>query len=191
MKLTTCVVTASGILVLSSFGWSAAVACEPSLAILPSPTVIVATPRLQVSHAGVKSDLRNSRNRAGWWTPDTSGPPPAAVGKYEPFMNNLQNKLKSVWTPPDNVSYSPAEFEFAVSKDGKISKIKRLRSSGYAAADDAAWLALLRASPVSSLPAGSPSTLRVQFIFESSTGSTCCCGGSVCTCAKPNSCGRN
>lgn len=190
MKLKISVVTASGILYIAGFGCSTASACDPALAVLPGPAVLVSVPATHVKVNVAKTGANRTRFNGQFWAPDTSGPPPAAVGKFEPFMNNLQNKLKSAWHPPANVHFSPAEFEFEVNRLGKISKIKQLRSSGNAVADDAALLALRRGSPVSNLPPGALSHLVVQFTFESSTGSTCCCGGSVCTCAKPNSCGR-
>ncbi len=190
MKSKISFVTASGILFLAGFGCSTTLACEPSLAVLPSPSVLVSVPATHIRVNASKSGAKRTRFNGQFWAPDTSGPPPAAVGKLEPFMNNLQNKLKSAWHPPANVHFLPAKFEFEVSRFGKISKIKRLKSSGNAVADDAALLALRRGSPVSSLPPGAPSHLVVQFTFESSTGSTCCCGGRVCSCAKPNSCGR-
>jgi hypothetical protein len=49
-------------------------------------------------------------------------------------------------------------------------------------------LALHRSSPVSPLPSG-PATVKVKFVFENSNGSSCCCGGNSCTCARPGTCG--
>lgn len=84
---------------------------------------------------------------------------------FQPFMNELQIKIKEVWFPPRGNEGHHAIVAFKVSKDGYASDIKFIKHASTAAADDAALKALRNATPLPKLPAGAPDKVDVEFSF--------------------------
>jgi len=82
----------------------------------------------------------------------------------------------------------PVGTTFKLLRSGQLKNIEVNLTSGNEAVDRAAVRALylVQAKP---LPAGAPQYVNVEFVFENSNGSSCCCGGEQCTCANAGACG--
>ncbi len=85
---------------------------------------------------------------------------------FQPFMNDLQRRIKRAWFPPKSNDSHHTEVTFKVSKDGIISDAKIIRHGSTAGADEAALSALRNASPARPLPAGASDKVEVEFTFD-------------------------
>lgn len=84
---------------------------------------------------------------------------------FQPFMNDLQIRIKRAWFPPDGEEHH-ATLTFKVSKDGYPSDITFVKHASTKLADQAALNALKNATPLPKLPAGAPDKVDVEFSFN-------------------------
>lgn len=85
---------------------------------------------------------------------------------YQPYMNEMQRRIKRAWFPPKCATSQLAKVTFKTSKDGYISDIKFVTHSSTKTSDDAALRALANAQPLPKLPEGSPDKMDVEFTFD-------------------------
>jgi prolyl oligopeptidase len=92
---------------------------------------------------------------------------------FGPYMKRLRSTVQNRWDPlvPKSARRSPMKkgevvIEFSIAKNGRLSGMKRVASSGDDALDHAAWGAIVVATPFPPLPAEFTSdTLRVRAHF--------------------------
>lgn len=85
---------------------------------------------------------------------------------FAPFMHDLQVKVKRAWYPPKSDQSKQALVVFRVDRDGKVSKVRVTKSTGIAAADQAAIKAIEAISYKVKLPPDSPGFVDIQFTFD-------------------------
>ncbi len=85
---------------------------------------------------------------------------------FQPFMNEVQVRIKRAWFPPRGSEAHHAKVAFKVTKDGYASDISFIEHASTAAADDAALKALRNATPFPKLPDGAPDKVDVEFSFD-------------------------
>lgn len=84
----------------------------------------------------------------------------------EPYMKDLQRRIKKHWFPPKGSKFKRVVVIFTVSSDGALSDLRIDGSSGVATADSAALKAVEDAAPFRPLPAGAPESVPVTFTFD-------------------------
>ena len=85
---------------------------------------------------------------------------------YDPYVRYVQWRIKANWHPPSSDITRNAEVSFVVARNGTVSAVKILRSSGVVGHDKAAIQAVNDAAPFLYLPDGSPKTVDVNFTFD-------------------------
>jgi TonB family protein len=100
---------------------------------------------------------------------DTAGDPAVNTRKdvdFSRYMAELQRKIKRQWFPPKGPESNRIRVLFQVSRDGTMSGLKLVNSSGNALADKAATNAVETAQPFPPLPAGAPESVDIEFTFD-------------------------
>jgi TonB family protein len=98
--------------------------------------------------------------------------PPKAVQAvadidFGPYMNDLQRNIRSNWFPPKGKESQRVVCIFKIHRGGQVSNLRIERSSGNAAADQAALKAIKISSAwFQSLPAGASDDVDIQFTFD-------------------------
>ena len=88
-------------------------------------------------------------------------------GIFTSYMANVQNKIRSNWTPPEGDKSRKVVLLFKVGRDGRILNHSVYHSSGDKTMDDAAIEALLKSQPFEPLPDEfSDGSVDVQFTFD-------------------------
>jgi protein TonB len=76
--------------------------------------------------------------------------------RYAGYMRNLRQKIESIWVyPPEAAAkgiYGDLRIRFTIRKDGRLSAVELVRTSGYKMLDDAAIKALKDGEPYWPLP---------------------------------------
>ncbi|AEA34034.1 energy transducer TonB [Hippea maritima] len=76
--------------------------------------------------------------------------------KYASYMAKLKNKIQDVWVYPQQAIQTGQQgallILFSIGKDGRLVRLKLIRSSGYPILDNAALQAIKDASPFAPLP---------------------------------------
>lgn len=90
----------------------------------------------------------------------------AAKPDFGLFMADLQRRIKRSWFPPKGHESKRIMVFFKLNRDGKMSGLRLEQSSGIPVADQAALLAVSKASPFRPLPQGAPSNVDIQFTFD-------------------------
>jgi len=90
----------------------------------------------------------------------------AAEIDFGPYMAHLQRQIKRYWFPPRSDENRQVVVTFKILKNGGMSNLRLKTSSGYAAADKAALLAVGNAAPFSMLPLGSSEDVDIEFTFD-------------------------
>jgi protein TonB len=76
--------------------------------------------------------------------------------RYAGYMRNLREKIESIWVyPPEAAArgiYGDLKIQFTIKKDGRLSAIELVRTSGHKMLDDAAIKALKDGEPYWPLP---------------------------------------
>lgn len=95
---------------------------------------------------------------------------------FGPYMRRVHDTVQMHWDPlipesakPPVMKKGVVVIEFTISKDGKISGMKLIASSGDVALDNAAWGALTYATPLPNLPrqfSGDFIQLRARFYYN-------------------------
>ncbi|MDP2279356.1 MAG: TonB family protein, partial [Nitrospirota bacterium] len=76
--------------------------------------------------------------------------------KYDGYMMRLKDKIEGIWQYPSDAAmrgiYGDLYLSFTIKKNGTLSKVELVRTSGYRSLDDAAIKALKDAEPYWPLP---------------------------------------
>ncbi|MBX9688654.1 MAG: TonB family protein [Candidatus Obscuribacterales bacterium] len=82
------------------------------------------------------------------------------------YLAEVQKRIKKNWFPPRGAESLSVTLKFKVMKDGHVASIRLVKSSGIAAADDAAKAAINNASPFPNLPKGAGDDVDIKFTFD-------------------------
>ncbi len=85
---------------------------------------------------------------------------------YQPYMNDMQRRIKRAWFPPKCNESQVAKVAFKVGKDGYASDIRFITHTSTEIGDRAALKAIENAQPLRPLPEGSPDKVDVEFTFD-------------------------
>lgn len=85
---------------------------------------------------------------------------------FNGYLAEVQKRVKRNWFPPRGAESLSVTLKFRVLKDGNIKNVRLVKSSGLAAADDAAKLAVQNGAPYPSLPAAAGDTIDIKFTFD-------------------------
>jgi TonB family protein len=85
---------------------------------------------------------------------------------YAPYRADLQRRIKRAWFPPRGFESKRVRVVFKVHKDGKMTNLRILISSGLQIADAAALKAVENAAPFRPLPDGIPNDVDIEFTFD-------------------------
>lgn len=85
---------------------------------------------------------------------------------WGPYMADLQRRIKRQWYPPKDLESRTVKVMFKVHRDGQMSNLRLLKSSGIGIADQAAMKAVEAAAPFRSLPAGAGDDVDIEFTFD-------------------------
>jgi TonB family protein len=92
-------------------------------------------------------------------------------GRFPSYVDAVRNRISSNWlqsTVDPTVRWAPrASFSFQVMRDGTVTNVQMLQSSGNRSVDNSALRAILSSSPMSALPSNySGSSVTVEFWFD-------------------------
>lgn len=86
---------------------------------------------------------------------------------FQPYMKNLQDKVKSNWTPPKNDKESHIVTELIIAKDGSLKSLNVLTSQLEKDEKDAVVTAIESSAPFAPLPKSfKDETVKIQFTFD-------------------------
>jgi TonB family protein len=84
------------------------------------------------------------------------------------YLAVLQKSLRHYWFPPMGSELKRIVVSFKVHRDGRMTNLKLVSSSGLPIADQAAIRAVQFAAPFQPLPAGAQNVADIEFNFDSS-----------------------
>jgi TonB family protein len=92
-------------------------------------------------------------------------------GKFPAYVDAVRNRISSNWlqsTVDPSVRWAPrALFSFQILRDGTVTNVQMMTSSGNRTVDNSALRAILSSSPMSGLPSNySSNSVTVEFWFE-------------------------
>ncbi len=82
------------------------------------------------------------------------------------YMTQLQARIKRSWFPPKIGRSKRVKVIFNISRDGQLSRLRLVNSSGLTASDQAALKAVEAAAPFMPLPKGAPADVDIEFTFD-------------------------
>lgn len=85
---------------------------------------------------------------------------------FSVYMSRLQALIKKRWFPPRHPMANHVKAVFDVSRDGTMSGLRLVRSSGISIIDRAALEAINSAAPFPPLPEYSPPSVTIEFSFD-------------------------
>jgi TonB family protein len=85
---------------------------------------------------------------------------------FGPYMADLQRRIKRQWFPPKGNESKRVVVVFKVHRDGQLSNLRLVTSSGVSIADKAALSAVENAAPFRQLPTGASDDVDIQFTFD-------------------------
>lgn len=86
---------------------------------------------------------------------------------FGPYMRELQNRIKRNWEPPKGEESRRVVLLFTIARDGRLISVNVSKSSGLAAADNAAINAVKLTAPFKPLPAEyKKNSVDIQFTFD-------------------------
>lgn len=86
---------------------------------------------------------------------------------FKPYMKNLQKQIKHNWSPPSQKSSKKTVALFKIKKDGTLSGLKILNSSGNEKYDQRALEAIKKTAPFLPLPEDfNGKSIDIQFTFD-------------------------
>jgi len=85
---------------------------------------------------------------------------------FGPYMADLQRRIKRAWFPPKGNESKRVKVVFKVHRDGQMTNLRMVTSSGLTIADQAALKAVENAAPFRPLPAGAPDDVDIEFTFD-------------------------
>jgi periplasmic protein TonB len=92
-------------------------------------------------------------------------------GRFPSYVDAVRNRISSNWlqsTVDPTVRWAPrASFSFTVLRDGTVTNVQMLQSSGNRSIDNSALRAIQTSSPMSALPSSYPgNSVTVEFWFD-------------------------
>src|SRR5262249_28956546 len=190
-----CIGLLAALSLVFNFAISSAQACDvvstmvrPAL-IFTVPTPTVTPPKITVSPMPRSMPLKMKIKSRPLRTAPAQAPVAVKrAGDYKPYMKDLEKSIRAAWQRPSTRRVMPGGPTIKMLGSGQPQNIEVKLTSGNEAVDRAAVRALylVQAKP---LPAGALQYVNVEFVFENSNGSSCCCGGEQCTCANAGACG--
>lgn len=90
----------------------------------------------------------------------------AAIPLYDEFLDDLERKIRKVWSPAKDLEDRQIVVLFSVDQTGKISEPQIYKSSGDKQADDAAIAAVHKAGKIKIPSAKYGPKVNVQFTFD-------------------------
>ena len=118
----------------------------------------------QVWAAGLAEDNNEDTTASTY-----SWPSPSVLNKdplYDPYAVDLQKRIKRAWFPPKGLEDKRVKVVFELNKDGRMTNLRILISSGLQLVDEAARQAVKNAAPFRPLPDGAPNKVSVEFTFD-------------------------
>lgn len=110
----------------------------------------------------------NGSGEAG--NPDEGKGRPSVAAKadvdFGPYMADLQRRIKRAWFPPKGNESKRVKVVFKVHRDGQMTNLRMVTSSGLTIADAAALKAVENAAPFRPLPSGAPDDVDIEFTFD-------------------------
>lgn len=93
------------------------------------------------------------------------------TGRFPTYVDGVRNRISSNWlqsTVDPSIRWAPrAQFTFQILRDGTVTNVQMMQSSGNRSVDNSALRAILSSSPMSALPSSySGSSVSVEFWFE-------------------------
>jgi TonB family protein len=93
------------------------------------------------------------------------------AGRFPSYVDAVRNRISSNWlqsTVDPTVRWAPrASFSFQVLRDGTVTNIQMMQSSGNSSVDNSARRAILSSTPMSPLPSNYPgNSVTVEFWFD-------------------------
>lgn len=85
---------------------------------------------------------------------------------FQPYMNDMQRRIKRAWFPPKCSDSQCSKVKFKVDRDGYVSDLKMVEHASSRLQDEAALKAVFNAQPFRPLPQGAPSKVDVEFSFD-------------------------
>jgi len=85
---------------------------------------------------------------------------------FQPYMIDMQRRIKRAWFPPKCSDSQCAKVKFEVDRDGYVSELQVVEHASSRMQDEAALKAVVNAQPFRPLPPGSPSKVDVEFSFD-------------------------
>jgi TonB family protein len=132
----------------------------------------MATPNVGSGSRGGPGSKNGSRGNGEQQGNPDDGPgrePSVAARKdvdWGPYMADLQRRIKRAWYPPKGNESKRVKVMFKVHKDGQVTNLRMLVSSGLAIADQAALKAIENAAPFRPLPDGADDAVDIEFTFD-------------------------
>lgn len=132
----------------------------------------MATPNVGSGSRGGPASSSGGKNGGGERGNPDDGPgrePSVAARKdvdWGPYMADLQRRIKRAWYPPKGNESKRVKVMFKVHKDGQVTNLRMLVSSGLAIADQAALKAIENAAPFRPLPDGADDAVDIEFTFD-------------------------
>jgi TonB family protein len=83
-----------------------------------------------------------------------------------PWQEDMRRQIRKAWFPPKGNESKRVVVKYIVHKDGRLSDLEIMTSSGVAIADQAALRAVENAAPFRPLPAVTEENLEMQFTFD-------------------------
>lgn len=82
------------------------------------------------------------------------------------YLAEVQKRIKKNWFPPRGAESLTLTLKFKVLKDGSVRSIRLVKSSGVAAADEAAKAAITNGAPFPELPRAAGDDIDIKFTFD-------------------------
>ncbi|MBU6450836.1 MAG: energy transducer TonB [Cyanobacteria bacterium REEB67] len=82
------------------------------------------------------------------------------------YMADLQRRIKRAWFPPHDSESKRVKVVFAVQKNGEMSNLRLIKSSGIQSVDMAALKAVENSAPFRHLPDQAPASVDIEFTFD-------------------------
>jgi len=127
-----------------------------------SPQQVASTAASSTASRGVNNTGNPQEGKA-----KNPGVDVAQDADFGPFMADLERRIKRNWNPPRNSRSKRVVVKMYVSKDGRLTRLNVLKTSGDDIADDAALNAVRASAPFKPFPAEvREEVLPIEFTFD-------------------------
>jgi TonB family protein len=141
---------------------------RPELIAPPHPADAPVLDLRNVGSVGDKGIARVAKIVNGATPPDTddTSNSPNSGANLDAYVAKAKGQIKQKWRPPQGLKEQKVVTTFTVLKSGQIVDSAVVESSGNVAIDASALEALKAASPLEGLPAGSPTSIQIRYVFD-------------------------